>query len=119
MRIEFPLLWRWSSYPREREIPVENVACRTDNNWSDREYSLHERGNGLLSMDDVVEQVLQTYQLIGKIEPDRIETSREKITDYIEKLNAARRFNAHQLTMYGIAYLKKLHEGPDPRFTGC
>jgi hypothetical protein len=24
-----------------------------------------------------------------------------------------------QLAVYALAYLKELHEGPDPRFTGC
>jgi hypothetical protein len=26
---------------------------------------------------------------------------------------------AIELAEYGLAYLKELHEGPDPRFTGC
>jgi hypothetical protein len=25
----------------------------------------------------------------------------------------------YRLTEYAYAYLKELHEGPDPRFTGC
>ena len=70
-------------------------------------------------MDDLVERILLTYQLFRNIDADRIEASREKITGYIEKLNGARQFDAHQLTMYGLAYLKELHEGTDSRFTGC
>jgi len=70
-------------------------------------------------MDDLVERMLQKYQLIRKIDADRIEASREKITGYIEKLNGARQFDAQQLTMYGLAYLKELHEGTGSRFTGC
>jgi hypothetical protein len=27
--------------------------------------------------------------------------------------------DAEQLTVYGLAYLTELHEGQDPRFTGC
>jgi len=49
----------------------------------------------------------------------RVTESREKISRYIEKLAAAGEKNAHQLTVYGLAYLKGLHKGRDPRFTGC
>ena len=69
--------------------------------------------------DDVVERILLNYQLMRKIDSDRVEASREKIAAYIEKLNIARQFDAHQLTMYGLAYLKELHEGRDKRFSGC
>jgi hypothetical protein len=27
--------------------------------------------------------------------------------------------DAQRLAVYGLAYLKELHEGRDPRFTGC
>jgi len=27
--------------------------------------------------------------------------------------------DADELTYYGLAYLRSLHEGPDPRYTGC
>ena len=39
---------------------------------------------------------------------------RGKKLPYILKL-----FVAEQLTIYGLAYLTELHEGRDPRFTGC
>jgi len=45
--------------------------------------------------------------------------SREKIIRYIDKLGSAGQNDTHQLTIYALAYLKELHEGPDPRFTGC
>jgi hypothetical protein len=69
-------------------------------------------------MNEVVERILRTYELMGRIDADRIEASREKISGYIEKLNGAG-FNNYQLTMYGLAYLKELHEGLDARFSGC
>jgi hypothetical protein len=34
-------------------------------------------------------------------------------------LASAGQSDAQQLAVYGLAYLKELHEGPDPRFTGC
>jgi hypothetical protein len=45
--------------------------------------------------------------------------SRRKITRYIESLASAGHSDAQQLAVYGLAYLKELHEGRDPRFTGC
>ena len=69
-------------------------------------------------MNDLVNQILQTYQLMRKSDADCIEASREKISRYIEKLDGAG-FDAHQLTMYGLAYLKEVHEGIDARFSGC
>ena len=70
-------------------------------------------------MDEVVDRILLNYQLMRKMDADRVEASREKIAAYIAKLNTARQFDAHQLTMYGLAYLKELHEGRDTRFSGC
>jgi hypothetical protein len=54
-----------------------------------------------------------------KIDSLEVEKSREKIVAYLETINSAGRFDVQQLAMYGLAYLKELHEGSDPRFTGC
>jgi len=53
------------------------------------------------------------------LDADRVSDSRQKITRYIESLASAGQSDAQQLAEYGLAYLKELHEGPDPRFTGC
>jgi hypothetical protein len=45
--------------------------------------------------------------------------SRQKISRYIENLTSAGQRDAEELTIYGLAYLTELHEGHDPRFTGC
>jgi hypothetical protein len=45
--------------------------------------------------------------------------SREKIVRYIDKLASAGLTDRHQLTEYARAYLKELHEGLDPRVSGC
>ena len=70
-------------------------------------------------MDDVVDRILNTYQLMRPLDPERILDSRRKITRYIESLASAGQSDAQQLAMYGLAYLKEMHEGRDPRFTGC
>jgi stalled ribosome rescue protein Dom34 len=70
-------------------------------------------------MDEVVERVLKRYALMRTLDEAQVAESREKISRYIEKLAAAGQKDTHQLAVYGLAYLKELHEGRDPRFTGC
>lgn len=63
-------------------------------------------------MDDVVDKVLRTY---GSTDAH----ARAKIRVYLQKLNSAGQRDADALAEYGLAYLKELHEGPDPRYSGC
>ena len=70
-------------------------------------------------MKDVIDGILYTYQLMRPLDPDQISASRLKITRYIESLASAGQSDAQRLSMYGLAYLKELHDGRDPRFTGC
>ena len=69
--------------------------------------------------NDVVDRILDTYQLMRPLDPDQVSDSRLKITRYIESLTSAGQSDAQRLAVYGLAYLKELHEGRDPRFTGC
>jgi hypothetical protein len=71
------------------------------------------------AMNDVVDRILNTYQLMRPLDPDQISDSRRKVRRYIESLASAGQIDAQQLALYGLAYLKELHEGRDPRFTGC
>jgi hypothetical protein len=70
-------------------------------------------------MNDVVEIILNTYKSMRPLDTERAADSRQKISRYIEALAAAGQRDAEQLTIYGLAYLTELHEGQDPRFTGC
>jgi hypothetical protein len=70
-------------------------------------------------MNDLVDHILSTYQLMRPLDPDRVSDSRQRITRYIERLASAGQSDAQQLAVYGLAYLKELHEERDPRFTGC
>jgi len=54
-----------------------------------------------------------------KLDAARLADSRAKITGYIETLASAGQKDFQQLAHYGLEYLKELHEGRDPRFTGC
>jgi len=70
-------------------------------------------------MNAVVDRIMNTYQLMRPLDPDQVSDSRRKITRYIESLTSAGQIDAQQLAIYGLAYLKELHDGRDPRFTGC
>jgi hypothetical protein len=71
------------------------------------------------SMNDVVDGILNDYQLTRPLDAERVADSRRKISGYLESLATAGQRDARQLAIYGLAYLKELHEGRDPRFTGC
>src|SRR6266436_3784081 len=71
------------------------------------------------AMNDLVDRILTAYQLTRAQDGELVADSRRKITGYIESLAAAGQRDVKQLTVYGLAYLKELHEGRDPRFTGC
>jgi adenine deaminase len=70
-------------------------------------------------MDEIVDLALHIYGLTRELDAARVAQSREKVIRYINKLGAAGQNDTHQLAVYALAYLKELHEGPDPRFTGC
>jgi hypothetical protein len=70
-------------------------------------------------VQDLVDRILNDYQLIRPLDAERVADSRRKISGYLESLASAGQRDVKQLTIYGLAYLKELHEGRDPRFTGC
>jgi hypothetical protein len=70
-------------------------------------------------MNEIADRVLDTYDLMGELDAARVALSRDRVIRYIEKLASAGHNDTHQLAKYALAYLKELHEGPDPRFTGC
>ncbi|MFY9952816.1 hypothetical protein [Bradyrhizobium sp.] len=70
-------------------------------------------------MMEIVYQSLDSYELIGEMDVAVVAEFREKIARYIDKLTSAGLTGRHRLTGYVRAYLKELHEGPDPRFSGC
>jgi len=70
-------------------------------------------------MNELVDRILKSYASIRPMNETQVAESRKRIGQYIETLSAAGRKDTRQLTAYGLAYLKELHEGTDPRFTGC
>jgi hypothetical protein len=69
--------------------------------------------------DVVVDLILNEYHSIRPLDADRLADSRLKIRRYLEALGTAGQCDTKQMAVYGLAYLKEMHEGHDPRFTGC
>ena len=64
-------------------------------------------------MNEVVDRILNSYELMRPL------SAGQKVSRYLESLASAGQRDAKQLVEDGLAYLRELHEGRDPRFTGC
>ncbi len=71
------------------------------------------------SMNNVVDRVMTSYEKLPAIEGLAREEIRVKVGQYLAKLSSAGHSETDELIYYGLAYLRILHEGPDPRYTGC
>ena len=71
------------------------------------------------SMNDAVDRVMASYEKLPAIEGLGLEEIRVKVGQYLAKLSSAGHSETEELIHYGLAYLRILHEGPDPRYTGC
>jgi hypothetical protein len=69
-------------------------------------------------MREIIERALKSYELTVALDAAQVAISRERVTRYIDSLVSAGHNDPHRLTEYASAYLKEMHEGPDPRFTG-
>lgn len=70
-------------------------------------------------VDGAVDRVMASYENLPAIERLGREKIRAKVGQYLETLSSAGHRHAEELTFYGLAYLRILYEGPDPRYTGC
>jgi hypothetical protein len=112
---DFPLAcWEVKGLRRGRRLSARRLQAQR--NAASAAHCLTFVGD---AMNDLVDRILTAYQLTRAPDGELVADSRRKITGYIESLAAAGQRDAKQLTVYGLAYLKELHEGRDPRFTGC
>jgi hypothetical protein len=70
-------------------------------------------------MNEIVDLVLSNYQLSGTLSSAELAVCRARTARYIGTLMSAGQDDPQQLEEYARAYLRELHEGRDPRFTGC
>ena len=62
-------------------------------------------------MKDVVDRILNDYQLARPLDAERVADSKRKISGYLESLASAGHRDTKRLAIYGLAYLKEMHEG--------
>jgi hypothetical protein len=67
-----------------------------------------------LHLKDEIERLRHDQKLWGHKSCQRIAQPAAAL-----KLSSAGHRDAEELTFYGLAYLRILHEGPYPRYTGC
>jgi hypothetical protein len=70
-------------------------------------------------MNDAVDRVMASYENLSALEHLGREEIRVKVGQYLAKLSSAGHRDTEELASFGLAYLRILHEGPDPRYTGC
>jgi hypothetical protein len=70
-------------------------------------------------MDNAVDRVMASCEKLPALEPLGREEMKTKVSQYLATLSSAANFDDEELAFYGLAYLRTLHEGPDPRYTGC
>jgi hypothetical protein len=71
------------------------------------------------SMNEIVDRIMNSSEI--KVFPDSHNRAeiRARVDNYIATLSSAGKDDVDQLIEYGLAYLRDLREGPDPRYTGC
>jgi len=69
-------------------------------------------------MNDAVDRVMASYEVLPALERLGHPEIRAKVGQYLAKLSYAGHSDAEELTFFGLAYLRILHRGPDPRYTG-
>jgi hypothetical protein len=70
-------------------------------------------------VEEVINRVMDTFGMMRSLNYEGFEESRASLTNYIEMLSSAGETDAHRLAVFGLAYLRELHDGPEPGFTGC
>lgn len=72
-----------------------------------------------LVVNELVEEVVGSYRQLNAIDDYQFIEFKVRLSNYIAKLSSAGNSDPEELTVYGLAYLRELREGPDRRFSGC
>jgi hypothetical protein len=69
-------------------------------------------------MDNTVDREMASYGNLSALERLEREEVRQKVGQYLAKLSSAGHSDAEELTFFGLAYLRILHEGDGDREGG-
>lgn len=70
-------------------------------------------------MDAVIDRVLSTFAMMRNVDAGQLEDSRPKLENYIDSLASAGQHDEQRLAVYGLAYMRELHDGPANGASGC
>jgi hypothetical protein len=70
-------------------------------------------------MDDVIERVLTTFGMMRSVDQGQLAEARPKLESYIGTLTSAGQHDEQRLAVYGLAYMRELHDGPADGASGC
>jgi hypothetical protein len=70
-------------------------------------------------MEKVIDRIMNSKETNSLSDNRRREEIKAKVGSYIATLSSAGQRDPDRLTEYGLAYVRELHKGPDPRYTGC
>ncbi len=70
-------------------------------------------------MDDVIDRVLNTFAMMRSVDEATIEQAKPKLQSYLDTLTSAGQNDEQRLAVYGLAYMRELHDGPADGASGC
>jgi hypothetical protein len=70
-------------------------------------------------MKEVIDKIMNYKEINSRSDNRRRAEIKAKVGSYVATLSSAGQRDPDRLIEYGLAYLRELHEGPDPRYTGC
>ncbi|MBY0381521.1 MAG: hypothetical protein K2W78_06365 [Xanthobacteraceae bacterium] len=70
-------------------------------------------------MDTVIDRVLSTFAMMRNVRTGELEEARTKLEIYIDTLASAGQHDEQRLAVYGLAYMRELHDGPTEGASGC
>jgi hypothetical protein len=70
-------------------------------------------------MEDVIDRIMNSKETRPFSDKYKREEIKAKVSTYIATLSSAGQRDPDRLTEYGLAYVRALSRGPDPRYTGC
>jgi len=70
-------------------------------------------------MDAVIDRVLSTFAMMRNVDTGQLQDARPKLESYIDTLASAGQQDEQRLAVYGLAYMRELHDGPTDGASGC
>jgi hypothetical protein len=79
-------------------------------------HCVNSNNRAVLFMQMIVDRVMSTARPCHRVSLTEL---RSRVGGYIELLSSTGKPDPDELAMLGTAYLQKILDGPDSRFTGC